>query len=262
MIREDFHVHTTWCDGKDTPETIVEAALAKGMIRLGFSGHSHTPHDESYCMSYEDTARYRQEIASLQEKYRGRISIFCGIELDYFSDQRAEDFDYAIGSVHYIKVGDDYVPVDEKPTYLVEAAQRYFDGDMYSLIELYYRQEGDVIVRTKADLIGHFDLITKFNEGGKLFDENDPRYVAAACAACDSLLRTGVPFEVNTGAISRGWRTRPYPAPFILKQIAENGGKVVLSSDSHTAKTLCGHFDEVEKTCASLGVPVVHLITR
>ena len=51
MIRTDLHVHTTYCDGKNTPEEVVLSAIEKGVERLGFSGHAYTSFDESYCMS-------------------------------------------------------------------------------------------------------------------------------------------------------------------------------------------------------------------
>ncbi len=254
MIPEDFHVHTTWCDGKDEAETIVKRAVELGMARLGFSGHAHTPCDESYCMSTENTLLYRREIESLRVKYADRIAILCGLELDMFSDTPADDFDYAIGSMHYLKFGDEYVPVDESPRILRDAAQKYCGGDMLALAEKYYEQEADVIARTHADLIGHFDLITKYNEKNALFDEESPRYLDAAFSALDALLETGRPFEVNTGAISRGYRSRPYPALPLLRRIAQKGGRVVLSSDSHSAKTLCAHFAEATALCESVGL--------
>ena len=49
-------------------------------------------------------------------------------------------------------------------------------------------------------------------------------------------------FEINTGAISRGWRSAPYPAPFLLKRLKELSGRIVLSSDSHSAFTLLHGF--------------------
>ena len=262
MIREDFHVHTTFCDGKDDAETVVRAAVAQGLTRMGFSGHSHTPHDESYCMSLASAEEYRAEIGRLRGEYSDKIKILCGLEQDYFSDTDLAPYDYAIGSVHYIFVGGEYVPIDETPQVLLGAAERHFGGDIYALAECYYAHEAGVIAKTGADIVGHFDLITKFNEGGKLFDESDRRYVDAAFGALDALLATGVPFEVNTGAITRGYRTSPYPSPFLLKRIAEKGGSVVLSSDSHSAKTLCAKFDECERLCASLGLRVESFLPK
>jgi len=95
----------------------------------------------------------------------------------------------------------------------------------------------------KPDIVGQIDLITKFNRGGVLFDENDERYLAAARRAVDVLIPTGALFEINTGAISRGYRDTPYPAPRILEYIRSKGGKFILSGDTHRAENLCYGFD-------------------
>ena len=60
--RQDLHTHTTYCDGKNTPREMIEAAMAKGLLRIGFSGHSPSPcPDEDYAMRAEDVHR---ELAS------------------------------------------------------------------------------------------------------------------------------------------------------------------------------------------------------
>ena len=40
MIFSDIHVHTTYCDGKNSAEETVLAALEKNFVSIGFSGHS------------------------------------------------------------------------------------------------------------------------------------------------------------------------------------------------------------------------------
>ncbi|MGX8704670.1 MAG: hypothetical protein ACSW8H_09525, partial [bacterium] len=93
----------------------------------------------------------------------------------------------------------------------------------------------------------------KYNAGGedgckgKLFDEGHPRYVAAWQKAADKLIATGVPFEINTGGMSRGWRTDTYPAKPIRDYIAAHGGRFILSSDSHSTETLCSQFDKYKE---------------
>ena len=59
MIWQDLHVHTTYCDGKNTPEEMVLAAIDKGLVRLGFSGHAYQSFDQEPSMSIEGTAAYR-----------------------------------------------------------------------------------------------------------------------------------------------------------------------------------------------------------
>ena len=233
----DLHVHTSFSDGKNSPEEMVLAAISKGMKRLGISDHSYTFFDEDYCFPKARIGEYRTCIAALKEKYAGQIEILCGIEQDVFSAESTEGYDYVIGSAHYIHVNGEYISIDHREDILLDAADRHFGGDLIALSEEYWRTVGETLVRTGADIVGHLDLITKFNEGGKLFDESDPRYRAAAFAAVDKLLAAGKPFEINTGAISRGYRTEPYPAAFLREYIEKNGGSLIYSSDSHSAET-------------------------
>lgn len=259
MINSDFHVHTFYCDGKDSPEDVVIEAISRGMKKLGFSGHSYTWFDEEPCMSREGTEEYKREIQRLKRKYESEIEILCGTEQDYYSDMPVDDYDFVIGSVHYLKFGDEYMHVDHKPEMLTEAINHFFGGDTYALAEAYYASVADVVNRTHASIIGHFDLLTKFNEQAKIFDENNERYIAASNHALDVLLKTGRPFEINTGAMSRGYRTSPYPSERILKYIADHNGSVILSSDAHDKHNLMYKFSECEELARKLGLKIVEL---
>ncbi|MBR5782848.1 MAG: histidinol-phosphatase [Clostridia bacterium] len=243
----DFHVHSTYSDGVSTPEEIVLAAIDRSMDAIGFSDHSYTDFDLSYCMTKEKSQLYFEEITALKKKYAGRINIFCGIEQDFYSHPPAQPYDYVIGSVHYIKLGEEYVPIDCSPDYLIKAADKYFDGDIYCIVEQYYKTVAKLLDKTNADIIGHFDLITKFNRNGNLFDESAERYRRAASEALTALLKYDVPFEVNMGAISRGYRERPYPAAEWIETIKAGGGRFIFSSDCHDKDYLRYQFDRYEK---------------
>ncbi len=256
MILCDKHMHTSLCDGKNSPEEMILSGLKKGMKTIGLSGHCYTHFDESYCMTKDTMLKYFEEIHHLKELYKGKIEVLCGIEQDYYAGKPLLDFDYVIGSVHYILKNGEYIPVDENESITVNAVKKHYNGDYYAYAEDYYRLVGDVQNATNADIIGHFDLITKFNEGNKLFDESAPRYVNAYKKAIDNLISYGKPFEVNTGAISRGYRTEAYPSLPILKYIKEKGGNVILSSDSHSAENICFQFDNWEKTIRDIGFEI------
>lgn len=238
---KDFHVHTSFSDGKNTPEEVVLSAISMGLTELGFSDHSYTSYDESCCIPKDRVSEYRDTVVALREKYRGKIKIYCGIEQDYYSDWDAVGFDYIIGSVHAVKLGERYLNVDESAEVQKQAVTEFFGGDYYAFAELYFETVADVVEKTHADIIGHFDLVSKFS----LFDESDPRYVSSWKKAVDRLIPYGKPFEINTGAISRGYRTVPYPNPDMIAYIREKGGRFILSSDSHQADTLCYAFEKI-----------------
>lgn len=238
---KDLHVHTCYCDGKNTAEEMVFAALDAGMKAIGFSGHSHTDFDPDMCMTLEDTDRYEEEIRTLDMETGDQIEILCGIEQDYFSRESTDRWDYVIGSVHYLP---SHLSFDDTIEMLEQALAEDYGGDPYSLCEDYYRMVGDVVRKTGADIIGHFDLVSKFNKGGenggkgRYFDESHPRYVAAWKAAADKLLETGALFEINFGAVIRGYRSEPYPSAPILKYLKERGAKFILSGDCHSVDNL------------------------
>ena len=237
----DLHMHTVFSDGENTPEEMVREAIRRGLDTVGISDHSHL---DPCGMSEEATLEYRKEIARLKEKYAGQIRVLCGLERDFISDD-FRPYDYVIGSVHLLTMPDGHhVSVDwtaEKPR---EGVEKYFGGAWYAFAEEYYATEAKVVEVTKCDIIGHFDLITKFTEQSPDFDLRHPRYVKAWQRAADVLLKTGKPFEINTGAMSRGYRTEPYPARDIREYIRAAGGKMILSSDSHRKDTIAYRFED------------------
>ena len=277
MRYSDFHLHTNYCDGRDDIESIIREAIKKDMKMLGFSGHSYIDFDDC-CMTPEGQVEYCKTIEQMKQKYHGDIhhdaglnhtanpmgahkdenhhnalKIFCGVELDYYSEISTEPFDYVIGSVHFCKTPDGYACVDNTAAIFMENVEKYFNGNCFDFAEAYYENIKDVKRKTGCDIVGHFDLITKFNEGGVLFDESAPRYRDMAIAALDELIAQDALFEVNTGALSRKYKTTPYPSEFLLKRILEKNGRVILSSDAHAKENLCYKFPEMMAYLESLG---------
>ena len=239
----DLHMHTVFSDGKNTPEEMVEAAIALGMDAVGISDHAYTPGDEC-CMPPDRRKEYRRELRRLREKYAGAIDVRCGLERDLFSDD-FEPCDYAIGSVHFLRMRDGHpVVVDWDTERLRADVETYFHGDWYGLAEEYFAAVSRVVEVTRCDIIGHFDLLTRNNERHALFDTNHPRYIRAWQAAADALLKTGAAFEINTGAIARGYRTAPYPAPDIAAYLKERGAVMLLSSDAHRKEDIGYQFEK------------------
>ena len=240
MILQDLHMHTVFSDGKNTPEEMVLETVRRGFHTVGISDHSS---GDPCGMTLAESVNYRAEIARLKDKYAGRIRVLCGLERDFLTDDFSE-YDYTIGSVHWLPMPDGHrVSIDWTAEKLREGASKYFGGDMIALAEAYYETVSRVAEVTKCDILGHFDLVSKFIEKDPSFDLQDPRYVKAWQNAADILLRTGKPFEINTGAISRGYRTSPYPSAEIRQYIRDRGGKLILSSDAHDRDRIAFAFD-------------------
>ena len=77
---------------------------------------------------------------------------------------------------------------------------------------------------------------------GAFFDETDPAYQAAALEALHAADPKETLLEINTGAMSRNCRTVPYPSDVLLRSLRDFGGRVCISSDSHSASTITHGF--------------------
>lgn len=258
----NFHTHTTFCDGRDTPEAIAKAAYEMGFTALGFSGHSYLPFDESWCMRPGEEAAYRKAVAAVKAQYAGKLELFCGIEQDYLSGRAAEGYDFVIGSVHCLPCGSGFCSVDGSAQELAQLVQTQFGGDAYAMAEQYYAMVGQVVEKTGAQIVGHFDLITKFIEQQPLFDPHAPRYLKAATAALERLIAAGAVFEVNTGAMARGYRRAPYPDAVLLRQICRMGGQVIINSDCHNKQHLAFGFDQALQLASECGFRQVGIWTQ
>ena len=103
--------------------------------------------------------------------------------------------------------------------------------------------------------------MTKFNQRLAAFDETAPRYLRRAMEVMEHLVKQSVAFELNTGAISRGYRTKPYPAMPLLRHLRRLGGELILSSDAHQAGHLCYGFDNGVAAAAQAGFDHVNVWT-
>lgn len=252
--KQNLHVHTSYADGKDTPEQIIEAALEQGFDSIGFSEHSYmTFSDYPYQMTPADTVRYIKEIAELKERYRGRLDIFCGMELELFSDMPAERFDYLIGSVHYLDLDGRILGFDRGLAETVDYVNNNFGGDGLAFARKYYETVCTLSGRRGIDIIGHFDLLTKNNEKAGFIDTSAKSYLDMGYEAIHALHGRIPFFEVNTGAISRGYRSSPYPQMEFLREFRKLGFGAVITSDCHDRRHLDCFYEEARELLAEAG---------
>ncbi len=256
MIKSNCHTHSTYCDGKNTLEEMIQSAIEKRFDSIGFSGHSPMWFESDWAMTQDKFNEYINELKFLKSKYRDKIDILCGAELDAdYSDTDFNDLDYIICSVHqFIRNGKDY-PIDYSPEYLSSLVDELFGGDWNKMCSAYFERLSDFVVKIKPQVVGHFDIITKYNEAHNLFDENNPEYQSIALSAVDKILDSDkdVLFEVNTGAMYRNGNSKPYPAEFIMKHLSKRNAKLTVTSDSHCVESLDFAFDKAIEYCKSNG---------
>ncbi|MCI9330878.1 MAG: histidinol-phosphatase HisJ family protein [Oscillibacter sp.] len=257
------HTHSRFCDGENTLAEMAQAAFEAGVVSFGASGHCHTPMPEDQgCVLPVDMTAYREEVLRLRGEYAGRMDVLLGIELDNCADVTPEGFDYWIGSVHRLRDSEgNWHMVDWDAQTLKGCLQSQFTGNSLIMIRSYYDEVCRMAAR-KPTVLGHIDLIAKFNEDGYFFDEDDSRYRFAALEALHAADPGETLLEINTGAMSRGYRSVPYPALFLLREWRDMGGSILLSADAHRAGDVVYGYVQAAELARAAGYERSALLTH
>lgn len=247
MIKFNLHTHSIYSDGINTPEEIVQEAINIGFTSIGFSEHADDICSENgIILKKKDYTQYFSLLDNLKNKYIDKIKIYKGLELDAFSYDPEIELDYSIGSVHFLKLDNKYFAVDKSKDDLKHNIELF--GGQKSFLQNYFETMISFAKRNSYNILGHFDLYTKFNEIEPLIDTNSNMYRNMATNALEEIIRLGKVVEINTGAISRGYRTTPYPQEFLIQRLIELKAPIIVGSDSHSIDTLNYYFSELEKT--------------
>jgi histidinol-phosphatase (PHP family) len=245
----DYHTHSRLCDGSGDLSEYAAVARGMGLAALGLSGHAPCAIASEWHMKAADLPGYTAQARALAADNAPGLEILVGLEADYFPgvvSPRAvrEDtgVDFVIGSVHYLGRCADGTPwtVDGSADELTRGVRESFGGDIRRALARYFDLVGAMAASERPDIIGHFDLVKKHNRG--LFDEQADWYHAAMAGALDAIRGSGSVVEVNTGAVSRGYRADYYPGDATLAVMARMGIPVTLGSDAHRPQHVAAHF--------------------
>ncbi|PNY80760.1 histidinol-phosphatase [Deinococcus koreensis] len=246
----DSHLHTPLCGhATGTPREYAQAALDAGLSGLCFTDHMPMPswYDAPWRMRREQLAQYVDEVAAVQAEFAGRLEVRLGLEADFHPGTErfvenvlnAHDWDYVIGSVHYIGAWG-----FDNPEFVAE----YDSRDLRGLYREYYLLVEGAAKSGLFDSIGHLDLPKKF---GHL----DPDGYAAL-HALDVVAESGLSLDFNTA----GWRkpvAEAYPAPNLTRAAAERGIGFVLGSDAHRPREVGFRFTDAIKQIHDVGGRIV-----
>jgi histidinol-phosphatase (PHP family) len=248
----DYHVHTARCGhAAGAMERYVERAIQAGLVELGFSDHLYMywlapdRRDPELGMAEWEHDFYIEDVERCRSRYARDITIRLSTEADFIpghereleSILRAYDWDYVIGSVHFI---DDWGFDDS----------RYLDGfrnwDIDALYAHYFDLVGSSAETGLFETIGHADLIKKFGHR-PLADQRDT-YAALAARFAGA----NVCVEVNTAGLRKPVGDI-YPDPDLLRACHAAGVPVTLGSDAHAAPEVAADFASAATLLSTVG---------
>jgi histidinol-phosphatase (PHP family) len=243
IYRTDYHIHSTYSDGRSAPEEYIVPSVAAGLSEIGFSEHLNLFSDQDgSVMDPSEMQGYLQNIDTIR-KNTTIIKVKTGLEVDFFKGREKEtgeylstlDLDYVIGSVHYL--GDK--TVDHGPDF-------YEGKSIDRLFESYIDTVCAAAASGLFDIIGHCDLIRIY--GFKPLGDPGPLYRRLAT----TMKEYNVAFEVNTNG-----RNRPladfYPDRKFLGIFHEENIPVCVNSDAHMPSRVGQYFDEAYELLRYIG---------
>ncbi|MEI0516254.1 histidinol-phosphatase [Brachyspira murdochii] len=259
----NLHTHTIYCDGKNTVEENIEAAINKGLISIGFSGHSHFDEDDT-SMSRENTFKYLENIKKAKDIYKDKIEVYLGIEGDYYSNLNKDTdkemgLDYRIGSVHYVDDGkSNYFPIDMSKESFNDTIN-YF-GNIREVIYRYYDNVIKMIEKQNPDIIGHLDLVRKYNLNKEYFTEEEDWYLKKIDEVVEVIKKSGSIAEINTKIMNKNNLNAHYPNKNTIKKLLENNIPIMINSDAHNANNIDHCYKEVIEELKKLGVSNIKVL--
>jgi histidinol-phosphatase (PHP family) len=269
MYWSNYHTHTNFCDGKANPEDYILSAIKNNVSSVGFSGHAPLPFKTEWNMRSDKVDEYVSQLYSLKEKYKNQLEIYSGFEVDYISGLNILDSirkyspDYFIGSVHILGFFDnnEVFEVDHNPQKFVDGLKEIYKDDIRKLVTFYYEQLMVMIETYKPDIIGHLDLIKKFNAGNRFFSEDEKWYISLVHKVIEIISNAGCIVEVNTRGYYKGYINSFYPASNILKECYNFGIPVTISSDAHLPDEMINGFDKALDAVRNAGYKSIRVLS-
>ena len=262
----NFHTHSTYCDGKSTPEEIVDKAKLLNVKWLGFSSHAPLPFDCLWSMKREKLNEYLNKIVTLKTS-QTEIEIYSGLEVDYIPGAIgphifSKQLDYTIGSIHFVEHFEDSRgwEIDGPHSFFLEGLEKIFSNKIKDVIVRYFELTREMVEQSAPTIVGHLDKIKIQNINNNFFTEADSWYHDEIEKTLDSIERSGCIIEVNTRGIYQGKSSTTYPSPWILERIHKKNIPITLSSDAHHCEDLINHFPETAIELKQIGFDKIHIL--
>lgn len=265
----DYHVHLR----PDEPEATAASHLTLGNVEryrevaterdieeLGVAEHIHRFHQ---CLEVWQHPWYRRWAADDMDAYagfvRGETDLRLGLEADFLPGREDRlgalleryDFDYVVGSVHFL--GDFSVDVDEEPLDVWRHA---------ATADQVWRRYFDTLAEAARcglfDILAHPDLVKVWGKGRPL-PERDLRFFYEPAVA--AIAEGGVAVELSTAGLRKPVGEM-YPSRPFLEMLVDAGCPIALSSDAHRPDQLGFEYEQAVTLLGELGVTEISVFER
>jgi len=266
-VLTDYHVHLREDSDKRSPdeeafteanvERYLDAATEAGVAELGCSEHVYRFADALELWRHPYWERQARDDLGAYCEFVRSTPLRLGIEADFVpgtEDQTANlleryDFDYVLGSVHF--VGEVAVDHDD-----FDAWERTGDAD--AVWRRYFEMVSEAARSGLFDILSHPDLVKVWGKARPM-PSRDPRFYYEPFV--EAVAETGVAVEVSTAGLRKPVG-EIYPAPALAEMLVEADATFALSSDAHVPGDIGHAYEEAVETMRSWGIDEIAIFDR
>lgn len=248
--KANYHTHTTRCKHAEGEEhEYVEKAIEAGYEILGFSDHAPYLWGCDYVspirMEMHELEGYVRTIEKLKKEYKKDISIYTGLEIEYFPTQ----FENTIEQIKqypmdYMILGQHYLGTEVRHQYV----GRRWDDE--STIQTYMEHVKDALATGYFLYVAHPDIMRY--TGDEVI--RDKYFFQLA----ELLKQYDMPIEVNVNGYRAGIQ---YPNPRLVEIGVECGNDFIIGVDAHKPEELLDYknFEGCVQMVKSRGGNIINL---
>lgn len=225
-IIKNYHTHTYRCGhaANCNDEEYVKSAIKNNFKVLGFSDHAPFRNiiHPGMRMEFNDFDNYINSITSLKNKYKDKIQILIGLEIEYLSNFK----EYYEELINKYKLN--YLILGQHLKYNNEFEPEYYFKSTKNNIALINEYAFDLINGMKTGYFSYVCHPDLFLINCTFFGEFEKEISIKICKAAKEF---NLPLEINiNGFISN----REYPSIDFFKIAKEIGNKFIFGIDAHS----------------------------
>jgi histidinol-phosphatase (PHP family) len=257
----DYHVHLrpddpgTRPEEYFTPENVeryLAAAGGAGIEELGVSEHVHRFRRALDVWDHPFWLQSAQDDLDAYADFVGGTPLRLGIEMDYVAGREdrianlleSYEFDYVIGSVHFVR--------DKAVDYDVwDIWESVSDPDR--VWRLYFATLAEAARSGLFDVLAHPDLVKVWGPQ-RPRPNRDPRFYYEP--AVEAIAESGIAVEVSTAGLRKPVGEL-YPAPAFAEMCVDAGAAFSLSSDAHVPEHIGFAYDKALAAMSDWGIDEV-----
>jgi len=262
MVKENYHIHSTYSDGKATIREYVEEAIKRGFEEIAFTEHLALKPGGStrklyYSMDASKLGDYIEEVRRVQEDFPG-LKIKAGLEVDYFpgSESVLKDvlgsysLDFTMLSIHWI--GELCLDCTKyRRAFEVAVREEGFDKFYAKYLELLEK----AVETGLFNAVAHFDVAKNWGFTPlRDFSKEESRIL-------ERVKELGMVVEVS----SKGLRNpigEPYPTRRILEACKSIGIPIILGTDAHNLGELDSDIEYIIDYARSVGYSQIAIFNK